>query len=322
MNLKRTVALLLLALFLGVAWGITAYTGKHAGIPKAFSKETEGFLPAPVIENKGDEVAGGEQGRSLHPPSSASSPTLSTKTKGGYINMRIATYNVHKCQGMDGRTRPERVAAVLKKFNADVVALQEVVGGGPGGRGQEEELGARLSMTAVLAPARQLGGHGYGNALLSRFPIQNHTAWDLSQKNLEPRFCQRVDVLIDGIPIHIFNVHFGTSRRERARQARQLVPFLCDPSLRGPKILLGDFNEWTKGPATEILCENFQPLQIQPLVKWPKTYPGVLPVFSIDQIYYQGQVKTVKVQAPRTWLTMTASDHLPIMAELKIQVDR
>src|SRR5262245_9889528 len=39
---------------------------------------------------------------------------------------RVATYNTHKCRGMDGRIRPHRVAQVLQELEADVIALQEV----------------------------------------------------------------------------------------------------------------------------------------------------------------------------------------------------
>ena len=58
--------------------------------------------------------------------------------------LRIATYNIHRCRGLDGRTRPDRIAAVLRAIDADVVALQEVVGAGPRGGGHAEELGALL----------------------------------------------------------------------------------------------------------------------------------------------------------------------------------
>jgi len=40
---------------------------------------------------------------------------------------RVATYNTHKCRGIDGRIRPSRVADVLNELEADVIALQEVV---------------------------------------------------------------------------------------------------------------------------------------------------------------------------------------------------
>jgi len=54
---------------------------------------------------------------------------------GARPTLRIATYNVHRCRGLDGRTRPDRIAAVLQAIGADIVALQEVVGAGPNGGG-------------------------------------------------------------------------------------------------------------------------------------------------------------------------------------------
>jgi len=52
-------------------------------------------------------------------------------TQGPRPTLRVATYNIHRCRGLERRTRPERTAAVLRAIDADVVALQEVVGPGP-----------------------------------------------------------------------------------------------------------------------------------------------------------------------------------------------
>ena len=234
------------------------------------------------------------------------------------IRLHIATYNVHKCRGMDGRTRPSRIASVLHGLKADVVALQEVMGAGPGGRGQEEDIGARLNMESVLASARILRGHLYGNALLSRFPIDRHITYDLSQHGYEPRLCQRVDLLMEKHPIHIYNVHLGTSRAERIRQAAQLIRILEDPKVHGPKIVLGDFNEGHRGPTSRLLSEKLDSLDLAPFLQWRRTYPGVFPVFHLDHIYYQGAVEIIKVAVPRKWLCLVASDHIPMVAEVHI----
>jgi endonuclease/exonuclease/phosphatase family metal-dependent hydrolase len=61
-------------------------------------------------------------------------------------------------------SRQGRIAAVLRDVNADVICLQEVVGAGPRGASQVEEIGAALGMGSVMAPARQLRGHQFGNA--------------------------------------------------------------------------------------------------------------------------------------------------------------
>ena len=45
--------------------------------------------------------------------------------------LRIATYNIHRCRGLDGRTNPSRVADVIRAIEPDVIALQEVIGASP-----------------------------------------------------------------------------------------------------------------------------------------------------------------------------------------------
>ncbi len=140
--------------------------------------------------------------------------------------VRVATYNIHKSRGLDGRTDVKRIAAVLKSLHADVIALQEVVGPGAKTTGQEEELAMRLGMVPMLAPARTYRGHPYGNAMLSRLPISRQLVCDISQAGLEPRLCQRIDVVLEGHTIHLYNVHMGTSAHERARQAKKTC-FIC-----------------------------------------------------------------------------------------------
>ena len=61
---------------------------------------------------------------------------MSEQASRRYVDIRIATYNIHRCRGMDRRTMPSRVAEVIRDMNADVVALQEVIGAGPSGAGQ------------------------------------------------------------------------------------------------------------------------------------------------------------------------------------------
>jgi endonuclease/exonuclease/phosphatase family metal-dependent hydrolase len=234
------------------------------------------------------------------------------------LRLRIVTYNVHKCRGIDGRIHPARIAGVLERLRPDVVALQEVIGTGPRGRGQEEEISDRLGMSSLLAPARTLRGHPYGNALLSRLPVQHHGGYDLTQDGFEPRLLQRVDISLEGHRVHIYNVHLGTSAKERARQAGRLIHHLSDPAARGPKILLGDFNEGRMGPATNLLNETFRSLDLFPFLRWRRTYPGILPIFHIDQVFYQGQVEIVKATVPRTLSAFVASDHMPILVELQI----
>jgi endonuclease/exonuclease/phosphatase family metal-dependent hydrolase len=219
---------------------------------------------------------------------------------------------------MDRRTRPDRVAAVLRQVDADVIALQEVIGAGPVGAGQAEEIGAGLGMGWVMNCVRSLRQHQFGNVVLSRYPIVHHSQYDLSWRTCEPRNCQRAVLDIDGQTLHVYNVHLGTAVLERRYQAGRLASFVHDRRVTGPKVILGDFNEWMKGLATKTLSSLFESVDISQHLKRRRTYPGLFPVVHLDHIYYDGKVEVVSVEMPRTRLSLMASDHLPLVANFRI----
>jgi endonuclease/exonuclease/phosphatase family metal-dependent hydrolase len=236
-----------------------------------------------------------------------------------HATVRVATYNIHRCRGIDRRVIPSRIAEVLRGIDADVIALQEVVGAGPGGAGQAEEIGAALGMGWVMASVRHLRKHLFGNVVMSRFPIVHHSQYDLSWRTCEPRGCQRADLdLGEGRRMHIYNVHLGTAVLERRYQAPRLASFVHDRRVAGPKIILGDFNEWTRGLATRTLSSLFESIDIQAHLRRRRTYPGFFPVLHLDHIYYEGRVEVRSVELPRGRKALMASDHLPLVANLSI----
>jgi endonuclease/exonuclease/phosphatase family metal-dependent hydrolase len=233
--------------------------------------------------------------------------------------LRVATYNIHRSRGLDGRTRPDRIAAVLAGLDADVLALQEVVGAGPSGGGHAEAIGAALGMGWVMAPARHLRGSLFGNVVLSRYPVRHHAQYDLSWRTCEPRCCQRVDLDVEGVVLHLYNVHLGTAFLERRFQAQRLAAIVSDRRVAGPKVVLGDFNEWTRGLATSLLSERLKAVDLRQWIRRRRTYPGIFPLLHLDHIYYQNDVEVLDVRLPRTRRTLIASDHLPLVADLRLR---
>jgi endonuclease/exonuclease/phosphatase family metal-dependent hydrolase len=246
------------------------------------------------------------------------------RTKSGETrSIRVATYNIHKCRGLDGRVRPERIVKVLREVNADIIALQEVVGAqGKGRRGDQvryiaEELGFHFE----LGENRRHKGGAYGNLLLSRFPISAKFNYDISVRGYERRGCLRTDVMLDEArSLHVFNIHMGTSFFERRHQARRLVDaqVLNHEGLNGTRLVLGDFNEWTRGLASRLLSAHFRSADVRALLKRRRTYPGVLPLMHLDHIYFDPELELRSLTLHRSRTALLASDHLPLVAEFNL----
>ncbi len=234
------------------------------------------------------------------------------------VQIRVASYNVHKCRGLDRRTTPERVSEVIREIDADIVAIQEVlnVENGRPEYDQTRRIAAALDgVTWCFGETRKSHGGAYGNVTLSRLPIQLCQNYDVTWRHRERRGCLRTDLALSKhLVLHVFNVHLGTGFVERRHQARRLLSdeVLKRPDFTGPRIVVGDFNEWTRGLASKLMGSAFEVVE-------PRTYPGMLPVLHLDQLYYDKQFSLKTFRLHRSRKSLMASDHLPLVAEFELQ---
>jgi endonuclease/exonuclease/phosphatase family metal-dependent hydrolase len=240
------------------------------------------------------------------------------------FSIRVATYNVHKCRGLDRRTNPARIAAVIEELDADVVAIQEILDVRDG---KPEFDQARLITAALkqykhcFGENRTLHGGPYGNMTLSRLPIKSCQNYDVSWREKERRGCLRSDIVLEGHPaLHVFNVHLGTGFVERRHQARRLLSadVLTRDEFRGPRIVVGDFNEWTRGLATRLMGSAFESIDPRDFLRRPHTYPGLLPFLHLDNFYYDKHLSLKGFRLHRSRRALVASDHLPLVADFTV----
>jgi endonuclease/exonuclease/phosphatase family metal-dependent hydrolase len=237
---------------------------------------------------------------------------------------RVATYNTHKCRGMDGRIRPARVAKVLEELEADVIALQEVVSleGGRKDQNQAQYLADTVGLDYHIGETLKLRGAVYGNVLISRFPVKDVHVYNLSAaKTQEARGCIRCDLEIaPGKIVHVFNVHLGTGYIERRKQAHLLMSreVLLSPALKHPRLIIGDFNEWTRGLVSRTLQQAFESVDIQLHLKRTRTYPGFMPFMHLDHMYFDRELMLEQFSLHRSRMALVASDHLPLVAEFAL----
>jgi endonuclease/exonuclease/phosphatase family metal-dependent hydrolase len=225
---------------------------------------------------------------------------------------------------MDQRVSAARIAEVLREVDADVIALQEIlrVTNEDPKHDQVGFLASELGMEhCAFGHNRPLQGGTYGNATLSRFPIDNWTNYDVSHAKRERRGCLRTDIrLPKGQLVHVMNLHLGTGFMERRAQARMLLSpeLLLSGDFKDPRIVVGDFNEWTRGLATRLLSEHFVSAESNGRRVKP-SYPGVMPLLRLDHVYYDGKLTLESFALHRSKKALVASDHVPMVTEFKVE---
>lgn len=229
----------------------------------------------------------------------------------------VASYNVHKCVGTDGRFDPERIAKVIAELDADVVALQEAdrrigLRNGLLDLNTLEETGLKL----VPVAARPASHGWHGNAVLVRSGEATRIK-RLTLPHAEPRGAVMVELSLPGGQLRVVGAHLGLLRRSRARQAAALLQTIdrADPM---PTILMGDFNEWRPG-RPDCPIATLEPM-FGPTHQHHPSFPAGRPIFALDRIlgWPHGSVESIAVHTSP--LARVASDHLPIRAVIDLGV--
>jgi endonuclease/exonuclease/phosphatase family metal-dependent hydrolase len=224
----------------------------------------------------------------------------------------VSTYNVHRCIGSDGRHDPDRVAAVIRELDADVVGLQEVDAKPhvEAGLDQVEYLAEATGLTGIAGPTLTRHYGQYGNALLTRLPVRGATLIDLSVGRREPRGAIDAEVDAEGVRCRVLVTHLGLRRTERTRQLAHLIAH--PPRWPGPAltVLLGDLNEWLwlTGLARR-LPEGFA-------CAAPRSFPARAPFLCLDAIAAHPGVALRRAWVHASARARLASDHRPVCAEL------
>ncbi|TCZ55985.1 endonuclease/exonuclease/phosphatase family protein [Roseicella aquatilis] len=234
--------------------------------------------------------------------------------------LRVASYNIHKCVGTDGKFDPGRITAVIAELGADLVALQEV----------DRRFGRRTALLDVAAlrqatglvavPASDLSdGLGWhGNALL----VRPGTTWRLDRLELpgvEPRGAVIAELLAPGAagPIRVVAAHFGLLRRCRARQVETILDALTQGA-DIPTLLLGDLNEWRRD-RTRSSLHGLEPL-FGPVGRGKPSFPSRRPLLALDRILGCPRARVRSVEVHDSPLARTASDHLPLKARVEFEI--
>jgi endonuclease/exonuclease/phosphatase family metal-dependent hydrolase len=233
------------------------------------------------------------------------------------------TYNIHHGVGVDGELDLDRTAEVIRAADAEVVGLQEVDNNWSARsdfQDQAKELAERLGMHYVYAAnldrePLEPGGERrqYGTAILSEYPILESENTLLPRpEGGEQRGLLEALINVRGVPVRVYNTHLQhNSAVERTAQVEAIMSHAGE--LEEPTLLVGDLNARPDAPEMQPLYTRFEDAWVEG--DGPGyTYPAEAPDRRIDYVLVSPDVSVGRAYVPRT----LASDHLPVVAEVKV----
>jgi len=247
---------------------------------------------------------------------SCSTPSTKSLPNGSF---RVMTYNIHHGEGLDGKVDLERIANLIKREGADIVALQEVDKGVV--RTQRRDLPAELAaltgMTAVFSNNFHYQGGEYGNAVLTRFPITHWTNrhYQMLRPN-EQRGVLQLSLAVHGEELLFLNTHLDhrpddAERLLNVAEIKSLMKCFSDQAV----ILCGDFNSTPESHTHTNLSEAFHDTWQLTENSPGFTYPAANPSKRIDYIWLS---KSARLKPIRAWVMPSdGSDHLPLLVEFQ-----
>ena len=231
------------------------------------------------------------------------------------LSLKVATYNIHKCVGLDQKRNPTRILSVLNEIDADIITLQEA----------DRRFGSREScLPASLIESETPWQHvqfnirpgsigWHGNAILLRRGFTVHHAHPLDLPTLEPRGAVEAHCTVNGRNVRIIGVHLDLSGLWRRRQVRAILKHIDASPRHLPTIIMGDFNQWSdRGALSEFAFHHHR------IIKTPKSFHSARPVAHLDRIIVSHDILVEQQGAHNSALAQRASDHLPIWAQLRL----
>lgn len=236
--------------------------------------------------------------------------------------MRVLSYNIHKgIGGRDRKYRLERIAEVIESQNPDLICLQEVDHRVPRSNHDDQPhvLAERLRTADSFYQLNvKLKSGGYGNLILSRWPIVVRHSVSLTMWLKKPRGAQLSVVDTPEGPLHLVNWHLGLADFERHWQVKKLMShhlFRENQSL--PTLIMGDYNDWRNTLRNGSFQEHLFSQVTHPVSRF-RSFPAWFPLGSLDKAFIRGAIDVHDAKLVRTPLSHVASDHLPLVVDFHL----
>jgi len=227
--------------------------------------------------------------------------------------VRIMSYNIHHGAGLDDRLDAERIAKVIEQAAPDIVALQEVDSATVriGKADMLHELADYTLMHRMYAPAIPYQGGKYGIGLLAK-----EKPLHFRYMPLPGREESRVLLMAEFEDYVFCCTHFSLTEEDQLATVPLLTEALA--AVNKPVFLAGDLNALPDSPVMKALQKKFVVLSDSK----EKTFPADKPQECLDYVLgFTGNGQTYAVLDNRVVKETVASDHRPVVTEVRLKTD-
>jgi endonuclease/exonuclease/phosphatase family metal-dependent hydrolase len=224
--------------------------------------------------------------------------------------VRLMTWNIHGAVGRNPRFDLARVVELIRSHAPDIVALQEIDSRRVGGENPFVVLQQAFGGHGVGAKAISTVDGDYGQALISRWPLQSTEVCDISLPEREPRRAICSEIATPAGPLRVIATHLGLSLGERRSQARALLELIGQGGMT--TVALGDFNDWFWAGSVRRVLSRALPGRTR-----HRTFPALCPLLHLDRIYCRPREALVRGHTDAA--ARHISDHLPVIADIRVR---
>lgn len=227
--------------------------------------------------------------------------------------LKVLSYNIHHARGLDDKLGVKRIAQVIRDADADFVALQEVDQNTKRSENvdQAAQIAKLTDMYHHFGKAIDLQGGAYGQALLSKYPLEDFQTIQLpNESGREQRIALTANAQVGEHTIQLIGTHLDHQAEElRIKQVEAIVPLLKKDA--DISILAGDMNALPESRTLEVLLKVWG----KPSNESVSTYSAKKATRQIDFVLLNSpsgklqDLTTGSLVAPAT----EASDHLPLL---------
>ncbi|MFC1607900.1 endonuclease/exonuclease/phosphatase family protein [Candidatus Latescibacterota bacterium] len=171
--------------------------------------------------------------------------------------IRIMTFNLHHCEGIDKVYDVARIAGLIREQKTDIILCQEVDRGYSDRSKNDDQPSMLAEMLGYHSYYGPNIGDTYGNLILSRFPLESARNVPLpNPDDKEPRGVIVSMVSINGRRLHLLDTHLSAfSKENRDIQVRFLQEMI--KKLGNPVIFGADFNCRPSGQLAPLLGAEY-----------------------------------------------------------------